>query len=426
MVCKNCGQKLQKDAAFCPKCGSQIIRIKQISNGGMVFLITVVLIAVAAVGTVAGVLRYSSDRKELESKAELPDAVVMQEQVLELQTETVSVTDAEPAQEPEQTAENTFDAYEEFGITQGRKENYAENLDTSAYRYYSSGITDFNFFYPAGLYGEIVYNEKQTESNYGTNMISIEFIGSAGAKLIVSLWQYGNMSIETMTETVYNTEMAAISDAASVIHKVWEDYGRVILTGTMDAGESLIWSMTKIEPQYVLQMQIISSKYQAGYADRLQKGYVLESLYRLCPFSGSSYTCRSYEVYKAETVKLDEKIEQSREWYYWTQDNLDNLQVEDRNGVIYVSDAGVIRKVTVPAGMDATGYARDYYYVDNRLYFALVHNNNVENRFYFSDDMLIRYIDDKQVTYDLEDADAHIDAASGFQKEAYALIGQTF
>lgn len=124
-----------------------------------------------------------------------------------------------------------------------------------------------------------------------------------------------------------------------------------------------------------------------------------------------------------EPVNLDEEIAQIREWFYWTQDNLGNMLAEDRDGVVYVSDAGVVRKVTVPSGADTTGYSREYYFVDGRLYFAFVYKKSAENRFYFLNDRLIRYIDENRETHDLAAADGYAAAASGCQKEAYALLG---
>ena len=53
------------------------------------------------------------------------------------------------------------------------------------------------------------------------------------------------------------------------------------------------------------------------------------------------------------------------------------------------------------------------------MYFAFVYDGGSERRFYFVDDMLIRYINEKSETYDVEDADFCVQSASEYQNEAY-------
>ncbi|MCM1088832.1 MAG: hypothetical protein NC419_11790 [Muribaculaceae bacterium] len=46
----------------------------------------------------------------------------------------------------------------------------------------------------------------------------------------------------------------------------------------------------------------------------------------------------------------------------------------------------------------------------------------MEKRLYFVKNMLVRYIDEEAAVYDLEEADAYVDTASEFQREAYQIL----
>lgn len=258
MVCINCGHQLKKENAFCPKCGTPVIRKTQPRIGGKAVLASTVLLAVAVAGAAAVVLIHPWDKGEAESR-----------------------------------------------------ENMAASAETMVMR--------------------------ETEP-----------VGTALAE----------------TETA-PTETAVMREA---------------------------------EPAETLPVESTFEAYETSDSAQEQE----------------------------QPVNLDEEITQIRKWFYWTQDNLGNMVSENRDGIIYVWDAGAVRKVTVPAGVDAAGYSREYYFVDGRLYFAFVYKKSAENRFYFLNDRLIRYIDENRETHDLEAADAYADAASGCQKEAYALIGQEF
>lgn len=358
MFCKNCGNQISDNAAFCTKCGTKVSvkastvqdkavwqpktpeQAHQIQNpvqrpkkkSGFMIL-TVALVAVVGMIAVAATFFYKGKNQTVEELAgvsgqqtEAADGTAREGGGQEPDARTGEGTESS-GQEPdtrseEETAENSpeagnaaaeettleDDAYAVFGITQGIAEDYASNLDTHAYQYYNSGIADFSFFYPANLYGGVSYSDEKTESVSGTNIETIDFTGSEGSELRFSLSQYQGASIEDMTEAVYLAQTGSMEDAADIIHNVYEDHGRIIVTGFRDNGAKMVYDLTKVDNEYVMQMQIIFPAYR-GNEDKFQKDYVTECLYRLCGFSGSTLTCRSYEKYREESMDLEAPAE---------------------------------------------------------------------------------------------------------------------
>ena len=187
---------------------------------------------------------------------------------------------------------------QKFGIDSSSTEDYGAVLDPDTYQYYDSGIRDFSFYYPAELYNDVVYNEEPAENAYGTNVESICFKASGGSELIFTISKRkDDLSLEQITNHIYENESASMIDAAKLVLSAEADYGRVIMTGYTIDKSKLIYDMVKAESDYVLHMKVIFPQY-TGEEDQLQKGYVTECIYRLCGFSGSSKMPRSYQEYK--------------------------------------------------------------------------------------------------------------------------------
>ncbi|MCM1088833.1 MAG: zinc-ribbon domain-containing protein [Muribaculaceae bacterium] len=327
MFCKNCGNQISDNAAFCPKCGTQVTvkapvmqdkAVQQPKKKSGFMILAVALVAV--VGIIAGAATFFYKGKD-QTPEELTETSTQQTEEIsepvqegdgqEPDIQSEEVTEGNSPEAGNAATDETAledDAYAVFGITQGIAEDYASNLDTHAYQYYNSGIADFSFFYPANLYGEVRYSDEKTESVSGTNIETIDFTGSEGSELRFSLSQYQGASIEDMTETVYLARIESMEDAADIIHHVYEDHGRIIVTGFRDNGSKMVYDLMKVDNEYVMQMQIIFPAYR-GNEDKFQKDYVTECLYRLCGFSGSTLTCRSYEKYKEESIDLEAEIE---------------------------------------------------------------------------------------------------------------------
>lgn len=439
MFCKNCGKQLNEGAEFCGNCGTKVtgnnlgqnedkasghvrrnaaphpaLAKKRGKKTGKFYLLIMAVLVLVGIGVGAAAL-YINTRDDEENfvgneteDESNPVIEVIKEQITEDGQE-----DVEPL-----AAEESEDAGAMFNITGGTAENYEVALDTNSYQYYNSGIANFRFFYPAGLYSGINYNEQETDSAYGTNVKTIEFTGSAGSSLTFALSRYERASIAEKSEEVYNKEKSELLDAADVVYGTYEDHGRIIVTGYTEDYSKLVYDLTNVDSEYVMQMKIVFPAYQ-GVKDKFQKDYVTECLYRLCGFSGSTANCRSYETYKAESIDLDAEIAQIQDWYYSTQDQLGHMDVADTDeAVIYMKD-GNIQKIVVYNGINEMDDTREYFFKDNRLYFAFVYNEDREQRFYFVKDMLVRYIDGQSEIYDLEDADFYMDFAMELQNDAF-------
>ncbi len=205
---------------------------------------------------------------------------------------------AEKEQQPAEEASKKQEDLQKFGIDDSAVEDYEVALDPDAYQQYDSGISDFSFYYPAGLYNDVAYDGEPEENSYGTNVESVSFKASGGSGLVFAISKRtDNLSMEEITDYIYEKEAASIVDSQKLLLAAEEDYGRVIVTGyTLDKSK-LVYDMVKAEPDYVLCMKVIFTQY-AGEEDQLQKGYVTECIYRLCGFSGSSKMPRSYQEYK--------------------------------------------------------------------------------------------------------------------------------
>lgn len=185
-----------------------------------------------------------------------------------------------------------------FKIHADAVEDYAAVLDPYTYSYYDSGISEFAFYYPAEMYHRVTYSEKPKEKAYGTNLQTIDFTASKGSELKFALYRRTDqLSMEQMTNYVYEREFNSMQDSIKLIFSAEEDHGRVIVTGYTDARDKLIYNMVKIEPSYVMHMKLYFPQY-TGSEDKLQKGYVTECIYRMCRFSGSTNLPRSYQEYK--------------------------------------------------------------------------------------------------------------------------------
>jgi serine/threonine protein kinase len=186
---------------------------------------------------------------------------------------------------------------EQFGIDSNSVEEYAYNLEPDFWAYYNSGISDFSFYYPAGLFYNVSYSEDAEQDTYGTNIQTIKFIGSNGTELCFSVSQRTDTeSIEDMTNFVNNTESSLLLEPTPLLVKAGSDYGKIVLTGYNSTYNKLVYDMVKVEGDLVLQMEYIYPIYQSD-EDKLQKDYVIECVYRLCGFSGSSSAVESYEEY---------------------------------------------------------------------------------------------------------------------------------
>ena len=119
-----------------------------------------------------------------------------------------------------------------------------------------------------------------------------------------------------------------------------------------------------------------------------------------------------------KSFDVDSEVAQIRIDYYETQENPGTEKTV--NGITYYSQNGDTTKIVCKNGTSGWGYSREYFYKNGKLYFAFIFDGTIEHRLYFADDTLIRYIDNKSVTYDYGNIQCPFESKA--LSEAYQLL----
>lgn len=112
-------------------------------------------------------------------------------------------------------------------------------------------------------------------------------------------------------------------------------------------------------------------------------------------FGKAEYTDDNFDIEK-EVLKI-------RELYNATQSNLSNLTKKDSvsGKVKYYDDSSKLVRMDIPSN-SITSYTKYYYFENGELYFAFVFDGTKENRLYFKDNRLFRWIDEFGEIHDKE------------------------
>ena len=122
-------------------------------------------------------------------------------------------------------------------------------------------------------------------------------------------------------------------------------------------------------------------------------------------------------------IDVEAEVANIRKLYYGTQDSVETMRQSSLSSdVIAYDDDGEIKKIVCNRGWGDIDYSREYYFSSGKLYFAFVYKGTEEHRLYFYNEILIRYIDENSITYDLGDVEEYQDYATGWQSEAYSLM----
>lgn len=195
-------------------------------------------------------------------------------------------------------SQNDDEMLDLFDIDRMTVEDYSANLDPDRYLFYDSGIAEFYFYYPAYLFNDVTVDDSSFSTEYGENIKSICFTGSAGSELYYSIYsRTDGTSISRLTDIINQNEHAKYFDMSDILVKSDDEKGRIVLAGVMDADSRYrIYDLIKIDDNYVYRMLSVKPKYRTE-EERIQYAYVTENEYRMCGFSGSSQAARSYEEF---------------------------------------------------------------------------------------------------------------------------------
>lgn len=119
-----------------------------------------------------------------------------------------------------------------------------------------------------------------------------------------------------------------------------------------------------------------------------------------------------------KSYDVESEVAQIRVDYYATQDDPGTEKTAD--GITYYTKNGETTKIVCPNGTSGWGYSREYFFKNGKLYFAFIFDGTIEHRLYFTDDTLIRYIDENSVTYDYGDIQCPFEQKA--LTEAYQLL----
>lgn len=107
--------------------------------------------------------------------------------------------------------------------------------------------------------------------------------------------------------------------------------------------------------------------------------------------------------YIDDNFDVEEEVLKIRELYNATQSNLSNLTKKDSvsGKVKYYDDSSKLVRMDIPSN-SITSYTKYYYFENGELYFAFVFDGTKENRLYFKDNRLFRWIDEDGEIHDKE------------------------
>ncbi len=237
----------------------------------------------------------------------------------EPETKPEQVQAAEPEQEPEnehsrdyETMQEALDNYR-FEVNEDSEEKYENIVKINDYSYFSSGVSDFSFYYPNNLYNKVEYDVFSEYSNpdevYGRPLSHIHFSGSEGGELDFYCYIRNDKltteqewrSCSTKSKSRYEKYNPVMDDM-----KAENNTGVTILGGALKSigyYEYVYYDLTRVYEDYVMCMIIKTPKVletaneDINTNDRFSKGYYVDCIYRGCCFSRSSNSMRSYEEF---------------------------------------------------------------------------------------------------------------------------------
>ncbi|MCD7819832.1 MAG: zinc ribbon domain-containing protein [Lachnospiraceae bacterium] len=175
--------------------------------------------------------------------------------------------------------------------------NYSANLDPDAYLYYDS--EDFTFYYPSNLYNSGTESLDSYTTTAGVNVRDVLLEGDDGiteAHLNKSQWT-GASSATGELQNLYANYSSQLYSMTQISYS--EENSNFIVTGYYDSAQTAAaYILVRVNESYAYTMEIVFPyNGDSSSEDYLEKCYVVENIYRMCGFSGSTYKARTYTQY---------------------------------------------------------------------------------------------------------------------------------
>jgi hypothetical protein len=333
MICPNCHRQINEGATFCRYCGAPVnaspvpnppygqnggsayqqnppygnsssVPQKQVLNPEVkMMLIGMVVMAVALVVGIIFLVRANYIKSLPSSYAGTVSSDTVNESVSDDEEDysadsAIDESEDQDYETDEANADDNTALLSEFGLSSDTVEDYSANLDPSQYLYYNTGIGEMSFYYPNKFFNDVDVNENEDVTEYGTNLKTISFYGSKGSSLTFSVYQRTDgLSIADETSNINQNEHLLYPNITDILVKSDSEKGRIVLVGQIsDSDSNLVYDLLKIDNDNVYRMTSTRLPYESE-EDRLEYAYVTENEYRMCGFSGSSNSPRSYEEF---------------------------------------------------------------------------------------------------------------------------------
>ena len=182
--------------------------------------------------------------------------------------------------------------------------DYSQNLDPADYSFYQSEQErEFNFYYPPKLYNKAELSKNINGDPYGIILENISFYGSdkeSAANYQLIRRETGRTRVED-TQLLYDSyEQNMIGFQKVIFHDGADERpGRMIVIGYTDSSQTVMtYLLVQITDKHIMRMEINSpTDGNRNSEDFWQKEYVVECMYRLCGFSGSSKMPQTYQEF---------------------------------------------------------------------------------------------------------------------------------
>lgn len=206
--------------------------------------------------------------------------------------------------EQEYTAIDESELNQRFLINSTSQEAYGNVLNPSRWAGYASSYPDFYYCYPNELFNYVQFTQEPVEVNYGINLESTYFVGTGGTEMICAITERtDDLSVEEMTQCIEYYECEASDGMISKIKcSADEQSGILVATGNLSNGK-LVYEFYRVTPAYVMQMNYMYPDY-LSVEDKIMKDYVMECIYRMCGFSGTTTSWRPYDEFYS--IKMEE------------------------------------------------------------------------------------------------------------------------
>lgn len=271
MRCRRCGCEVENDEFYCVHCSNKIKRAMWTVS--LLFTGLVVMLTLIVYTRVKQKDDTEPQYEEVAVREMIPDAELV---------DSMGNEDGNPYAV---NADNITD----YGCEQ--------ILDYTLYARYEYD-ENFSFSYPSSIYNQISESEQERDGCFGRVIREVGLGCNDDSYVNFSLTvRIDGRSIEEMTEIVYDYEKGFIYEPQVISNRADESHGMVILKGyTSDECDAGVYNLIHIAPEYIYQMRIYFPTPRTAEEEN-HINYYLDSMYRLCEFSGHTMQPRSYVEY---------------------------------------------------------------------------------------------------------------------------------